>query len=731
MLAVTVTLYYVTYPFPNRPKAETDPLAFLQHAMRRPPPVVEESPSPALNLWNTLNPDHDTLVNIRIEMPMVIAQVVEGATTEPRRDAHQETIRNHSRMARRAFWLLKIVTFPIGTTTACLYLLLLYLLKDADLLEEQRNRPEPDSEKPTSSIAPPVAGKVTFTTLPRAFATDVEFIAMNHNASVVAIGSAENELAIWDGAYHKLDVWTALSPSSSSSGAVTCITNVALDFSGQYCAIGTNSGVVCVWNIPLEKCPTNKDLRPFSITFPTSVTDLTFVSVDQSQSQRQSKTAGVHSLPSNDGEFSIVVTCENGMAFQTDPRSPTTVRSIHPSHTDSVLHSHLLRTGDRDVVYVAFTYHDGTAELFSTIDGFGWESMCLIQAGNHLDPVTQLCLNWVKVDGSPRVVLGVATSAGKFSLWEPTMGECISLLDKAFGDVTRLRIAPMLSQPCQRCGEFGPDSFALTFSVGHTVFVHRASLSSMAKRCTCPVIRKVILTRGENLGRHPRSPSTMSATSSPSRTRLKLPAEPASTTLDASAFPVSGHGVHSRRASAEKDSNRRPLELLPVINSEMGRFDVPSHWSSSFSKGSQNMTTTVTESVWRSLVVEQLTDISFERGGWELIDGQQLIGLRRRPRLGQNGARKSAGTLVPAARGELTASVLERWELWTFNPSKPDADVRVSSLLALTPTTSPLTKGSSYPRLPFTRVYPMVFRSSTCIAGFGNTAGIIDFSYQS
>ena len=733
MLAVTVTLYYVTYPFPNRPKAETDPLSFLQHAMRRPPPVVEEVSSPALELWNTLNPEHDPLVNIRIEMPMVVAQTVEGATTESRGDAHQQNIRGREPMARRAFWLLKLVILPIGTTTACLYLLLLYLLKDADLLEVQRNRPEPISEDPIDSTAPSVAGNITFTTLPRAFATDVEFIATNQNASVIATASAENELVIWNGKYHKLDVWDALSPGSSASGAQSCITNIAVDFSGQYCAIGTNSGVVCIWSIPPGKCAINADPHRFSITFPTSISDLAFVSVDHRQSHGQSNNAGIHSVSPVVKEFSIVATCDNGMAFQTDPRFPNTVRSIHPSHTDSLLRSHLLRTSDHGIVYVAYTYYDGTVELFSPMDGYGWDSMCLIQAGSHVDPVTGLCLNVVRVDESSSVVLGAATSEGRVSLWDPTKGECISLLDNAFGNVTRLQIASMNSPPCQRCGEFPPDGFALTFSVGHTVFVHRGSLSSMAKRCTCPVTRKVILTRGENFGRRSRSTSTTSA-SSPSRTRLKLPAVFTSVTptpADVSAFPISGHGVHSRRTSTEKDTNRRASESLPVINSNTGRLDVSSPWPPSFSKGSQNHVTT--GSAWRSLVVEQVTDISFERGGWELIDGQQLIGLRRRSRLRPSPTRIT-GSLTPSgplARGELTASVLERWELWTFNPSKPDADVRVSSLLALTPTTSPLTKGSLYPRLPFTRVYPMAVRASACVAGLGNTTGIIDFSHQS
>lgn len=722
MLAVTVTLYYVTYPFPNRPKADTDPLSFLQHAMRRPPPIVEELTSPALSLWKTLNPERDPLVNIRIETPMVVALNTQG-TSEPRRDVHRQDIRSNEHMARRAFWLLKIVILPIGTTTGCLYLLLLYLLKDAELLEAQRSRPEADSEDATCSI-PHVEGNVTFTPLPRAFATDVEFIATNHDASVIAIVSTENELVVWNEGYHYLDVWDALSTGCSASGAESCITTVALDFSGQYCAIGTNSGVVCIWRIHTDGSSNYTDSCLTSVTLPASVTDLAFVSVDNHHSSNRSSKVDSH-LSLSEEEFSVVAACDNAMAFQTDPRTWTTVRSIHPSHIDSVMRSHLLHTIDRGI-FVAYTYYDGAVELFSPTDGYGWDSMCFILPGDYNDPVIELCSNVVKVDGAFGIVLGAATRAGTVSLWDPAKGERIFCLDGIFMDATQLRITPIISQPCQRCGEFTPDAFAFTFSVGHTVFVHRASLSSTSKRCTCPIKRRVFAR--ESLGRRSRSGSMTTAKASPSRTRLKLPA--LSTPVapaDTSEFPVSGHGVRSRRASSEKDLQRRACETLPTIQSETERHETPSS-----SKGPPNGSIATSESIWRTLVVDHLTDITCERGSWDLIDGQQLIGLRRRSRLAQNVVRKpnSLTPPVPVGTRGLTASVLERWELWTFNPAKPDAGVRVSDLLAITPTSSSISKGSLHPRLPFTRVYPIVVCPSACVAGFGNTAGVIGLSHR-
>ncbi|KAF8579466.1 hypothetical protein K439DRAFT_1416197 [Ramaria rubella] len=715
MLAVTVTLYYVTYPFPSRPNGDADPLAFLQQAMRRPIPLADESPSPALNLWNILNPEHDPLVHIRVERPMIVAQNAQG-TSERRGDGHGQDLRSYEHIAKRSLWLLKIVILPIGTTTSCLYFLLLYLLKDADLLEAQQNRPEGGSKDITSYAPSPVEGNVSFKTLPRAFATDVELITTNRDASVIAIVSTENELVVWDGEYHKLDVWDVLSPGSSNTGSQSCITCVALDHTGRYCAIGTGTGMMALWKVSSPGFPIYTNILSTSTPM-TSITDLMFISsgVDRSGGRSASHTE----------DLCIVATCENGIAFQTHPNRGAAIHPITPSHSDIVLRLHLIRTLKDEGVYIAYTFRDGTVELLSRFKtDQDWDSICVLQAGNHADPIAELCVNFIDVDGTFIPVLGAVTRSGVVSLWDPVKSECIFVLDNSFGDIGRVRIAPIQSQPCQRCGELTPNAFTLAVSAGNFVFVHRFSVPSVMKRCTCPVTRTVYPREG--FGRRSRSGSmASSASSSPPKPRLKLPSVSLSVSpMDVAAFPISGHGVHSRRAGSEKESIRRASESLLTITAQSEESETMSSWSP---KRSSN----ATDSRWRNIAVDQITDISCERGGWDLVDGHRLIGLRRRSRLAQsanNGSPLSSAPPAQFGKGELTPAVLERWEFWTFDPGRLDAGVRVSSLLALTPAPSPSTKGSLYPRLPFTRVDPMTARPSACVAGFGNTVGIINLA---
>ncbi|KAH8983726.1 hypothetical protein EDB86DRAFT_2966015, partial [Lactarius hatsudake] len=75
----------------------------------------------------------------------------------------------------------------------------------------------------------------------------------------------------------------------------------------------------------------------------------------------------------------------------------------------------------------------------------------------------------------------------------------------------------------------------------------------------------------------------------------------------------------------------------------------------------------------------------------------------------------------------LSAASLERWEAWTFDPA--EGRISASPLAALQPIASGFSARSPVaretPRLPFTRVGPLVSRRTCCLAGFGNTVGLL------
>ena len=97
--------------------------------------------SPSASFWHSLNPDDATSVRVKIEPWTVISlrsnKTFEGAQ---RSVAHFASWAIFRPRVRAIIWFFKLVVLPISGTTGLLWVLLLYLLKDTELLEAQQNR---------------------------------------------------------------------------------------------------------------------------------------------------------------------------------------------------------------------------------------------------------------------------------------------------------------------------------------------------------------------------------------------------------------------------------------------------------------------------------------------------------------------------------------------------------------------------------------------------------------
>lgn len=333
------------------------------------------------------------------------------------------------------------------------------------------------------------------------------------------------------------------------------------------------------------------------------------------------------------------------------------------------------------------------------------------------------------------MIIGAATEAGIISLWDGQTGENIHIIDDTFGEITNLQLSPVPRDTCRHCGELPLEAFTISFSVGSIVLFYRAHMPSQARSCSCARnIPRPIPIRDTTFGKRSRSNSISSSVNSisPSNLRSRLSSTALSannqSALDTSSFPVSGHGVHSRRAS-EKDSLRRLDNLpLPLVTDEgylghpVGPLD-----GSPPSPGPRSPFS----SSWHNLQVIRLAETPCERGSWD-VSGAKIIGVRRKTRSHGKTKGGSANKPLNASSQGLTPASLERWELWSFDPSK--ARFQSSPLLSLIADNSgsrsrPPTpeRKDLYPRLPFTRVSPLLIGNTHSMAGFGNTVGVFNF----
>ncbi|KAF8061632.1 sterol regulatory element binding protein cleavage-activating protein [Lyophyllum atratum] len=604
LLAITGTLYYTTYT-----STVVDEQTTGSQLGGFPQPLVNIAESGLNNrsgawpIWKTLNPAHihTPLLHLRVEVPNIVKFRPSAYPTDTVKYQVRPRQRFSMRTFQLGFWLLKIMVLPIAATTSALWGLLLYLLKNAELLEAQRNRAEPDAPDSEEDLKA-LGGHIAFSTLPRAFTSDVELIAASKDGNVVVSVGLHNEISIWrvDTQTHvSIDAADVLLRAASTSSAVSTLTSVAVDTDGHYFA----ERALSYWPLTKAASAANWSLK-------TGLVDTYFV----------------------------------------------------PSRRVQIVKCSLVHVYPMDRFFVAFSLNDGTLEMVDTVEGDPLiaQDFC-VQAGDGIYTASKVHACQAELGGIPRLIVAVATEAGLITLWDGSNGECISVFDDVYGSINRLRVTPV---HCETC-------FICAFSVDYVVRFFRL-------RCSC--------------SRHQLRNVSSRSNSTTSQLGARL-----ATTFEASAFPVSGHGVHSRRAS-EKDTGRRDeydSDTRPLSNPL---------------------------SYWRDAVLVRVMDITCERGGWG-VNGRRLIA--------QGG---TASALIPASTHGLTTATLERWELWTFDPSVSRLQSSLLAALTINPDRAPPCSSSSsedcVPRLPFTRVTPLLIAPTHALAGFGNTIGLFHFCHD-
>lgn len=666
-------------------------------------------------------------------------------------------------------WVLTIMVLPIATTTSALWGLLVYLLKNTELLEAQRN---PEAEEANTQGENGLEGQISFSTLPRAFTSDVELIAASKDGRIIVSVGLLNEITIWNAETKKHVAIDAadvlLGIASTSSCAASIVMCVTVDDRGRYFAVGTGSGLIAVWSIdPITGVV--KLLPVLSLDNSSSgVTEMYFAPSTPFKLKRIPVHARSTSEPSDTTSESAILlaTYESGVATRWSV-SDSTFSYFVPSRGATVIRSLLLHVIPDGRVLIAFCLDDGSVDVVETGE---FEPTilqdCCIRPGNAFDVAWKVHACRADMNGSVRFVIVAATEAGSVSLWDGVTGEYISVLEETHGKINHLRVSPVKCETCHFCGQLPMESLSLAFSVDYVIRFSKLYLNDQNRRCSCtmnhsiqqqqqsPRLRRVSSRESLSGRQSRRNSNTSSQPASPLIPRARL-----ATAFEMSAFPVSGHGVHSRRVS-DKDTGRRSSELLTVPfpgGSSGEEYEPNGH--------RQDGSTTPTkqsQSIWRNATMVRLIDVTCERGGWDLRS-RKFIGIRRKPR--SQGKSKAGTTLVAASLNNietsgssshgLTSATLERWELWTFDPAlallkssllaalalrpgdtvvegRPSHSATLSSPLSrTTPLTSSSTSSSSgecIARLPFTRVSPLLSAPSHALAGFGNTIGVFHFS---
>ncbi|KIY66652.1 hypothetical protein CYLTODRAFT_455200 [Cylindrobasidium torrendii FP15055 ss-10] len=683
LLATTATLYYATLPADTM-VAVTSPVHRNALSRQSTSPGVMD---PAWDIWTTLNPT-ESILHLRVESPTVLTFRPELEEI----DAHKSN-RPRLRAFKFLTFLLRVVVGPIVITTTALYGLLLYLLKDTELLEAQKHRAHIE-DPPSQPELPSLLNQVTFTTLPRAFSSDVELIATSKDLQVAITVGLQNEIVIWrlgDRSHVSIDASDVLLRSPSSSASASTVTCVAMAENGDYCAVGTGAGVIAVWGLRHDRVQAFPAMSLGSSS--TTVVELQFMPTKITRTPPQSRPTS----PTDHGPpVTLLAVYENDTVVRWSVSTQLSTPQLLRPPTKEPGRPKLLRVSHPSTVLAAFCDNNGRLDLLDLAPR-SVETVVMsdfsVQAGTAVDRVVAVHVCRSVMGEVMRTVVAAATESGLITLWDGLTGDLIRMLDETYGRVKQLTVAPVPATACKICTRLRPETLLLTFGVHEVVHTLRVQYVDTDRRCACPPVQPA---------RHGRT-----ATNSPMARHARLSSGGLS-----SSFPVSAHGVHSRRVS-EKDSLARKASMTEIFHPMAD----DSMEGDTLGPGGIVAARPVS-TFWVGVQVTRLLEVDCERGVWGVYEGK-VVGVRRRPRLGK------ASGLTGGSEG-LPVSTLERWEVWTFDSAECEVQDSPLSMLARPEAEEHVSPApSSVPRLPFTRVAPMVISRHRGLAGFGNTLGVL------
>jgi len=364
--------------------------------------------------------------------------------------------------------------------------------------------------------------------------------------------------------------------------------------------------------------------------------------------------------------------------------------------------------------------------------------------GVGADVEKHLCAKLVPVHGETTLLVACASSTNSISVKDARSDAKICVIDDPMfrdADVDRARIGALDARPCRTCLGTKPAIIVLAASSKGVVHVYHIPSPGANDEVSCSCAQPDLF---EHSARRPSHKTT------PVITPLKMRRKTSSTasvgqdspsSLTSKAYPMYGHGVHSRREKTRDFGDDQTFLLPPHM--------------SNIEKQSPEMSNPLHK-------VIKIAMIPCDRGGWD-ITGGAVIGVRKRTRRSSLPP-KSVDAYVAALRGEIprqttsrTSMPFENWEVWMLDstgtlrasgitdlPHTPrglmpnDEDGHSSGLFFRppqlpSPTFSDITSVSIvsetvapvrvYPRIPFTRAscFSISPSGELCLVGFGNT----------
>lgn len=414
-------------------KSNSIDLSDLYHQPAPSPSASTNLPGGIRHIWNGMNPLHRSSIDICLLPTRAYIMPSSGIKVKPSQLIGSLQAMNRPLLPRikPIFYLLKIVVLPQLATAFLLWLILLYLLKDADLLDAQRERAEVDDVELEEMSND--AGRIPSTrlgqtirqseadTIPTIDYTDILQIWTDQSASLVVIADSDNKMRILE------DDKTLSVAFATYPGQRDC---VHLDRQGKLLAIASSNGKVQIYDMKSNRTASR---AAFSFDYSVATTSPPY---------------GVLVVVSSNpfaASWSVVTVHQDGTMLSHKPEQDRPKLIDGSNRAPFEGRKLFARDGAGDVPRFAILASEDTVEEWECIAEDGW----VLRARNVNEGV-------IITDSALLSFAGddfwfTATANGSIQLSTFPDNHVLHQLDVTDQSITQIRVISPQSETCERC----------------------------------------------------------------------------------------------------------------------------------------------------------------------------------------------------------------------------------------------------------------------------------------
>ncbi|WWC68655.1 uncharacterized protein I206_102586 [Kwoniella pini CBS 10737] len=597
--------------------------------------------SPAEKLWRSLNPLGWTYIKIFVSPASILVLPKRGHSMRPAdiRKLSLPASRLLLPRLRPLFYLFKVVVLPQAVTAAALYALLLYLLKDADLLDAQRDRlgrvDEQDnltngneSDSSTTKQQAYLIEKLEANMLPCSHESDIDIIATSSDGFLALSVGIDNSLCLWRFDENNPGSGTREILTSGNLGSEDPIVSSTISEDRTHIGVCTARGILQIWQIIEDGQVVPLSTRRFNKTS-LDRARITAIAFDVLEDIRSTDPFTITPRKSSKNpsvlEPAVLVALSNGAVFLSNVQSDP-ISIINPIRDNG--HSRISFIRSSGQLEILLTTSEAVQTYRKTESG--WLPTTIVEATD--DRITAVAAPEPALAG----LWAVGHESGSIDLVDEIIGHLLSIPPNSMSEpIKKVHLAKSASMRCTSCSTVSTDGYLIIYSTPTHIYLDR-----VCPRTPNNIFCKCLRTRGirTSLDEMSRPTNLFSPSRVIGNTELVVPpssikkrytpgASPRkSPTLlplpSNGEFPLSSHGG-ARRLSNLHKPDESVLAMTMTSNASMDRSSI----------SGQSTASPAGDFEIQSLGAIILTSADEEKqnmneNDWEIINNH-LIGIKR------------------------------------------------------------------------------------------------------